>query len=69
MPISQTINGKTVTVHDSERQPVEVWSRIMGYYAERSLYNAGKVSEFNERKMYKVNEPEMLADPQQQLEL
>ena len=69
MPISRTIDGKTVTVYDSERQPCELWSRVMGYLAERSLYNAGKRSEFAERKMYKVSEPEMLADPQQQLEL
>ncbi len=69
MPISREINGKTVTVHDENRQKCEVWSRVMGYVRPLSEWNAGKVSEFNERKMYKVNEPEMLKTPQQQLEL
>ena len=69
MPISTTFNGKNITVHDDERQKVETWTRIVGYYAVRNQFNAGKAAEFSSRKMYKVNEPDMLADPQQQLEL
>ena len=69
MPISTTFNGKTITVYDDERQKVETWTRIVGYYAVREQFNAGKAAEFGNRKMYKVNEPEMLKTPQQQLEL
>lgn len=53
MPITATtVDGRTITVHDHERQKVEVWSRIMGYLAVKSQWNAGKVSEWNDRKHY-----------------
>jgi hypothetical protein len=69
MPISRTIDGKTITVYDEDRQKTEVWSRVIGYYRPKDEFNIGKKAEFAERKMYKVNEPEMLKTPQQQLEL
>ena len=39
-------------VADSERQTVEVWSRVMGYHRPVSAYNAGKQQEHRERKMF-----------------
>jgi len=34
-PMSLTIklsNEKIITIEDKDRQPVEVWTRVMGYY-------------------------------------
>lgn len=32
-----------------ERQPCEVWTRVMGYYRPVEMYNTGKKGEFHER--------------------
>ncbi len=34
---------------DSERQPVECWTRVMGYFRPVSQFNRGKQSEYAER--------------------
>lgn len=47
--IEQTIKGVTVTAEDDERQPCEVWTRVMGYYRPVSEFNIGKRSEHEER--------------------
>ena len=38
-----------VTLSDAERQPCEVWTRVMGYFRPVSQFNAGKKSEYSER--------------------
>lgn len=43
------IGGSEVQIPDCERQPVECWTRVMGYFRPVSGYNDGKKSEFNER--------------------
>lgn len=40
---------------ESERQPVECWTRVMGYFRPVSGYNKGKKSEFYERKWFTEN--------------
>lgn len=35
--------------NESQRQPVECWTRVMGYFRPVSHFNKGKQSEFNER--------------------
>ena len=42
-----TIDG--VEVEDKDRQPCEVWTRVMGYYRPVSHYNTGKKGEYHER--------------------
>lgn len=37
---------------DQERQPCEIWTRIMGYYRPVSMFNPGKQSEFYERRNF-----------------
>lgn len=37
---------------DSERQPCEVWTRVMGYHRPVASFNRGKQSEFAERKYF-----------------
>jgi len=41
-----------VILSDDERQPVECWTRVMGYLRPVSQFNKGKQSEFNERKWF-----------------
>ena len=34
---------------DTERQPCEVWTRVMGYHRPVASFNIGKQGEFHER--------------------
>ncbi|MEQ8601630.1 MAG: anaerobic ribonucleoside-triphosphate reductase [Devosia sp.] len=38
---------------DSERQPCEVWTRVMGYHRPVSSFNRGKKGEFRERRYFR----------------
>ena len=38
-----------VLLSDEERQPVECWTRVMGYFRPVSHFNKGKQSEYAER--------------------
>ena len=42
-----TIDG--IEIANEERQPCEVWTRVMGYYRPVSMYNVGKKGEYHER--------------------
>jgi anaerobic ribonucleoside-triphosphate reductase len=37
---------------DSERQPCEVWTRVMGYHRPVASFNTGKKGEFLQRKHF-----------------
>ncbi len=41
-----------IQINDSERQPCEIWTRVMGYFRPYGQYNIGKKSEYNERKWF-----------------
>lgn len=41
-----------IELKDQERQPCEVWTRVMGYCRPVSEFNKGKKSEFKERKCF-----------------
>ncbi len=41
-----------IQLSDSERQPCEVWTRVMGYFRPVSEFNIGKKSEYAERKCF-----------------
>lgn len=41
-----------ITLTDAERQPCEIWARVMGYCRPVSSFNKGKKSEFYERKNF-----------------
>jgi hypothetical protein len=38
-----------VLLSDEERQPCEVWTRVMGYHRPLSSFNRGKQGEYAER--------------------
>ena len=37
---------------DDERQPCEVWTRVMGYHRPVSSFNTGKQGEHGERRFF-----------------
>jgi hypothetical protein len=43
---------KPVTLTDDERQPCEIWTRVMGYHRPMSSFNTGKKGEFHERRYF-----------------
>ena len=42
----------TMALSDDERQPCEVWTRVMGYHRPVSSFNRGKRREHNERQFF-----------------
>jgi len=42
----------SLLLKDEERQPCEVWTRVMGYHRPVSSFNRGKQGEFAERKYF-----------------
>ncbi len=42
----------SVTLTDEERQPCEVWTRVMGYHRPVSSFNVGKKGEHQERRFF-----------------
>ena len=49
MPIAL---AEDVELSDEERQPCEIWTRVMGYHRPVASFNRGKQSEFNERTCF-----------------
>lgn len=43
----------TVVLDDTERQPCEIWTRVMGYHRPVSSFNTGKKGEFHERVAFR----------------
>jgi len=43
---------QTIALTDAERQPCEIWTRVMGYHRPLSSFNTGKKGEFHERKYF-----------------
>ncbi|HWZ93832.1 MAG TPA: anaerobic ribonucleoside-triphosphate reductase [Opitutaceae bacterium] len=41
-----------ITLNDAERQPCEVWTRVMGYHRPVSSFNTGKQGEHQERRFF-----------------
>ena len=41
-----------IRLSDEERQPCEVWTRVMGYHRPVASFNRGKQSEFAERRFF-----------------
>ena len=46
------IANATPTLRDEERQPCEVWTRVMGYHRPVSSFNIGKQGEHAERRFF-----------------
>ena len=42
-----------IVLQDSERQPCEVWTRVMGYHRPVASFNIGKKGEHAERRHFR----------------
>ncbi|OFA16746.1 hypothetical protein A4U49_06080 [Acidithiobacillus ferrivorans] len=47
-----SIDKQEITLRDEERQPCEVWTRVMGYHRPTISFNIGKQGEHAERKFF-----------------
>lgn len=45
-------NPARIELTDEERQPCEIWTRVMGYHRPVSSFNTGKKGEFYERRYF-----------------
>ena len=43
---------EAVELSDAERQPCEVWTRVMGYHRPVASFNRGKQGEYAERTCF-----------------
>jgi hypothetical protein len=41
-----------VALKDEERQPCEIWTRVMGYHRPVASFNRGKQGEYHERTYF-----------------
>jgi hypothetical protein len=52
LSIQTALIRKQIVLTDDERQPCEIWTRVMGYHRPMSSFNIGKKGEFHERKYF-----------------
>ncbi|HPM35274.1 MAG TPA: anaerobic ribonucleoside-triphosphate reductase [Spirochaetota bacterium] len=50
------MNTRTNVSKQSKVIPVEVYSRVVGYYRPTNQWNPGKKAEFDDREFYNVND-------------
>lgn len=48
----RTIHCPHPLLDDAERQPCEIWTRVMGYHRPVASFNIGKQGEFRERRYF-----------------
>ena len=46
------LHESTIALSDDERQPCEVWTRVMGYHRPVSSFNIGKKGYHAERRFF-----------------
>lgn len=46
------LNAAPFVLPDEQRQPCEVWTRVMGYHRPVASFNIGKKGEHHERKFF-----------------
>ncbi|MGC8505050.1 MAG: anaerobic ribonucleoside-triphosphate reductase [Acidithiobacillus sp.] len=49
--------GMEIVLRDEERQPCEVWTRVMGYHRPVASFNLGKQGEHRERRFFRESGP------------
>lgn len=49
---AQAIAIEVALLKDEERQPCEVWTRVMGYHRPVASFNIGKKGEHYERRFF-----------------
>lgn len=56
LSIQLTAQKDSVTLTDEERQPCEVWTRVMGYHRPVASFNIGKKGEHAERTFFQESQ-------------
>ena len=56
LSIPQQAQKDTITLTDEERQPCEVWTRVMGYHRPVASFNIGKKGEHAERTFFQESQ-------------
>ncbi len=46
------LKPQEIELRDEERQPCEIWTRVMGYHRPVASFNIGKKGEFYERQYF-----------------
>ena len=46
------LKSNEIILSDEERQPCEVWTRVMGYHRPVASFNIGKKGEHGERQFF-----------------
>ncbi|AKJ70718.1 hypothetical protein PATSB16_00990 [Pandoraea thiooxydans] len=46
------LSADAIELRDEERQPCEVWTRVMGYHRPVASFNIGKKGEHAERRFF-----------------
>jgi hypothetical protein len=46
------MKAEEIILKDEERQPCEIWTRVMGYHRPVSSFNIGKKGEYFERRYF-----------------
>ena len=49
---SEIMQQQEMLLSDEERQPCEVWTRVMGYHRPVASFNIGKKGEHHERQFF-----------------
>ena len=52
LELDATPTPTPVQLTDAERQPCEVWTRVMGYHRPVASFNIGKQGEHGERRFF-----------------
>ena len=52
LSIQTALTRDPIVLADEERQPCEIWTRVMGYHRPMSSFNIGKKGEFHERTYF-----------------
>ena len=55
LSIQTQLNSNEVFLTEEERQPCEVWTRVMGYHRPVASFNIGKKGEHYARKHFQEN--------------
>ena len=58
-PLETLTTEAALRLADDERQPCEIWTRVMGYHRPVASFNLGKKGEHKERKHFKENAPHL----------
>jgi hypothetical protein len=52
LPAESASGLEVIELSDEERQPCEVWTRVMGYHRPVASFNTGKQGEHRERRFF-----------------